>query len=61
MSQRLVLRPEAEIDVAEAAEWYDQQRAGLSLQFRAALDKTFRPGITGGDRYPAPMMARLGL
>ena len=27
----------------------------------AALDKTFRPGITGGDRYPAPMMARLGL
>jgi len=27
----------------------------------AALDKTFRPGITRGDRYPAPMMARLGL
>jgi len=27
----------------------------------AALDKTFRPGITRGDRYPAPMMTRLGL
>jgi aryl-alcohol dehydrogenase-like predicted oxidoreductase len=26
-----------------------------------ALDKTFRAGITQGDRYPAPMMARLGL
>ena len=27
----------------------------------AALDKAFRPGGTKGDRYPAPMMARLGL
>jgi aryl-alcohol dehydrogenase-like predicted oxidoreductase len=26
-----------------------------------ALDGTFRPGITQGDRYPAAMMARLGL
>jgi plasmid stabilization system protein ParE len=40
MSQRLIFRPEAQKDVAEAAEWYDQQRTGLSLQFRAALDKT---------------------
>lgn len=41
MSQRLILRPEAEKDIAEAAAWYDQQRPGLSLQFRAALDNTF--------------------
>ena len=41
MSQRLVLRPEAESDIAEAADRYDQQSAGLSLQFRAALDNTF--------------------
>jgi hypothetical protein len=27
----------------------------------AALDKTFKPGVTQGDRYAAPMMARLGL
>jgi aryl-alcohol dehydrogenase-like predicted oxidoreductase len=27
----------------------------------AALDRTFKPGIAKGDRYPAPMMARLGL
>ena len=27
----------------------------------AALDKTFKPGATQGDRYAAPMMARLGL
>jgi aryl-alcohol dehydrogenase-like predicted oxidoreductase len=33
----------------------------LSAATLAALDKTFRPSITRGDRYPAPMMARLGL
>ncbi len=27
----------------------------------AALDRMFKPGIAQGDRYPAPMMARLGL
>src|SRR6476646_764051 len=26
-----------------------------------ALDQTFKPGVTQGDRYPAAMMARLGL
>ena len=25
------------------------------------LDETFKPGVTQGTRYPAPMMARLGL
>jgi aryl-alcohol dehydrogenase-like predicted oxidoreductase len=33
----------------------------ISAATLAALDKTFRPGGTKGDRYPAPMMARLGL
>jgi aryl-alcohol dehydrogenase-like predicted oxidoreductase len=27
----------------------------------AALDGVFKPGVTKGDRYAAPMMARLGL
>ena len=33
MSLRLVLRPEAESDIAEAALWYEQQRAGLGSEF----------------------------
>jgi plasmid stabilization system protein ParE len=41
MNRQLILRPEAESDIAEAAEWYDQQRVGLSSQFRSALDRTF--------------------
>jgi aryl-alcohol dehydrogenase-like predicted oxidoreductase len=33
----------------------------LSETTLAALDKAFAPGIAQGDRYPAAMMARLGL
>jgi hypothetical protein len=33
----------------------------LSEATLAALDKAFAPGIAEGDRYPAAMMARLGL
>ena len=41
MSHRLLLRAGAEADIAEAAEWYELRKVGLSLQFRGALDKTF--------------------
>ena len=54
MSQGLVLRPEAERDIGEAAEWYDRQRAGLSLQFRTALDRIFS-SIEEGPLLYAPV------
>jgi toxin ParE1/3/4 len=41
MSRGLILRPEAKNDIAEAAHWYEEQRSGLSLEFRTALDQTF--------------------
>lgn len=41
MSRKLVLRPEAENDIAVAAQWYEEQRPGLSLGFRSALDQAF--------------------
>ena len=40
MTQRLIVRPEAESDIASAAQWYEEQRPRLSLDFRAALDQT---------------------
>jgi plasmid stabilization system protein ParE len=40
MTFGLLIRPEAERDIGDAADWYDRQRPGLSLEFRAALDKT---------------------
>lgn len=34
MSWQVVVRPEVEHDVSEAAEWYDSQQAGLGSEFR---------------------------
>ncbi len=40
MSRRLIVRPEAEIDIAAARQWYEERQRGLSLEFRAALNET---------------------
>jgi aryl-alcohol dehydrogenase-like predicted oxidoreductase len=45
--------------------WLEENAKAADVAVSAAtldaLDKAFRPGGTRGDRYPAPMMARLGL
>jgi aryl-alcohol dehydrogenase-like predicted oxidoreductase len=45
--------------------WLEENAASVSLRpseaTLKALDETFRPGIAQGERYAAPMMARLGL
>ncbi len=41
MSWRVVVRPEVEQDVAEAARWYDCQQAGLGRDFREAVMQVF--------------------
>jgi plasmid stabilization system protein ParE len=33
MNYRLIVRPEAEADLAEAAEWYEERRVGLGVEF----------------------------
>ena len=33
MTADIRLRPEAELDLAEAAKWYDEQRSGLGQEF----------------------------
>jgi len=37
MSFRVRLRPEAEDDIFEAAEWYEREQAGLGGKFAAAV------------------------
>jgi plasmid stabilization system protein ParE len=37
---RIIIRPEAEGDIAETREWYEERQRGLSLEFRSALDDT---------------------
>ncbi len=38
---RYRLRPIAEVELGNAAEWYEQQRPGLGFDFRAAVLATF--------------------
>ena len=38
VSHPLVIRPEAEDDLADARDWYDAQRDGLGLEFLAAVE-----------------------
>lgn len=42
MSLRVVLLPEAEEDIDEAAKWYEEQRPGLGLEFIAVVDTFLR-------------------
>ena len=41
MSWRVVVRPEAQGDIAEAAEWYEARQAGLGTEFREATIQVF--------------------
>lgn len=37
MSRRLIIRPEAEVDVLEAAVWYEAREHGLGLAFTSEI------------------------
>jgi plasmid stabilization system protein ParE len=39
MSRPLILRPEAEADLAEAKDWYEAQREGLADEFRECIEE----------------------
>jgi toxin ParE1/3/4 len=41
MTWKLIVRPEAEIDIAEAFEWYERQRKGLGIDFLLRVESTF--------------------
>jgi len=40
VSRRFVTRPQALKEAFKAAEWYDEQAAGLGARFLASLDRT---------------------
>ncbi|MDX1965872.1 MAG: type II toxin-antitoxin system RelE/ParE family toxin [Planctomycetaceae bacterium] len=41
MNSPLIIRPEAEQDLAEARDWYEAQRDELGDDFLAAIDPVF--------------------
>jgi hypothetical protein len=38
MSLRVILRPEAQADLLETRDWYDQQELGLGMAFADSVD-----------------------
>lgn len=50
--RRLVLRPEAEREIAEAAEWYEERQVGLDREFLDAVDACVALVLQGPERYP---------
>jgi plasmid stabilization system protein ParE len=39
MSLRVILRPEAQADLLETRDWYDQQELGLGMAFADSVDE----------------------
>jgi hypothetical protein len=40
VTARLVLRPQAETELLDARDWYEDQRPGLGRAFAAEVDRT---------------------
>jgi plasmid stabilization system protein ParE len=53
MPRSLVVRPLAEADLADAAEWYERERAGLAQRFLRDVHRTFDRIRTSPLAFPA--------
>jgi plasmid stabilization system protein ParE len=52
MNRKLIIRPEAEADLAEAFEWYETRVIGLGLEFIRTIDSLFNSIIRNPQAYP---------
>ncbi len=52
MIRQLIVRPEAEADIAEAFSWYEARLSGLGSEFLRVLDATFNSILRNHDVYP---------
>jgi hypothetical protein len=49
MIRRLIIRPEAEAEMSEACDWYEERLPGLGASFLLCVDAVFQ-GIVRGTR-----------
>jgi toxin ParE1/3/4 len=42
MTRRLVIRQQADREIRDASDWYDEQRTGLGAEFERAVDVVFQ-------------------
>jgi len=52
MSRRLIVRPEAEAEMAEAFDWYEDRVPGLGSEFLLCVDAVFSNILRSPPQYP---------
>jgi toxin ParE1/3/4 len=52
MSRRLIVRPEAEAEMAGAFDWYEDRAPGLGLEFLRCADAVFSAALRNPERFP---------
>lgn len=52
MSRELIIRPEAEADIAEGFAWYEAQASALGSEFLLVLDAAFNSILRNPNLYP---------
>jgi plasmid stabilization system protein ParE len=52
MSRRLIVRPEAEVELTEAFDWYEDRVPGLGSEFLLCVDAVFRAILRSPQQYP---------
>ncbi len=52
MTRQLIIRPEAEADIAQAFDWSEARVSGLGSEFLRVPDATFNSILRNHDIYP---------
>jgi toxin ParE1/3/4 len=52
MSRRLIIRPEAEAELADAFDWYETRVRGLGAEFLLCVDAVFNAIARDPQHYP---------
>ena len=52
MTRRLVIQPEARIDIKDATRWYEREKPGLGRQLVAELDRLFERILQNPSQFP---------
>ena len=50
--QRVTIRPEAEVDIADAYQWYEVQRKGLGESFLLCVEEALARASRNPSSYP---------
>ncbi len=52
MSRRLIVRPEAEMEIADAFDWYEDRVPGLGSDFLLCVDAVLNAILRNPEHYP---------